>query len=164
MHLHDKIFQWLGHIKLSRVILMVSVILFLVPLVTHYYLSKYESSSTLGLNAMHNLDSLADISTVNADDLKLRIKEMLRIKASVSTELRELEERRGRLQKEAALASAKADSVKAEYARASAELQRLRVSADQARLAQLEAIRRDSPELAPPDQILPSRPPPSFPP
>ncbi|CAH4030754.1 unnamed protein product [Pieris brassicae] len=159
MHLHDKIFQWLGHIKLSRVILMVSVILFLVPLVTHYYLSKYESSSTLGLNAMHNLDSLADISSVNADDLKLRIKEMLRIKASVSTELRELEERRGRLQKEAALASAKADSVKAEYARASAELQRLRVSADQARLAQLEAIRRDSPELAPPDQILPSRPP-----
>ncbi|CAF4942431.1 unnamed protein product [Pieris macdunnoughi] len=59
---------------------MVSVILFLVPLVTHYYLSKYESSSMLGLNAMHNLDSLADISTVNPDDLKLRIKVMLRIK------------------------------------------------------------------------------------
>lgn len=77
----------------------------------------------------------------------------------MSTELRELEERRGRLQKEAAVASAKADNIKAEYARASAELQRLRVSADQARLAQLEAIRRDSPELAPPYQIIPSRPP-----
>lgn len=38
-------------------------------------------------------------------------------------------------------------------------MQRLRVSADQARLAQLEAIRRDSPELAPPAQILPSTPP-----
>ncbi|CAK1548519.1 unnamed protein product [Leptosia nina] len=143
---------------------MVSVILFSVPLVTHYYLSKYESSSSLGLNAMQNtLDALVDISTVNAEDLKIRIKEMLRIKASVSTELRELEERRGRLQKEAAAASAKAESVKAEYTRATAELQRLRVSADQARLAQLEAIRRDSPELAPPNQILPSRPPPIIP-
>lgn len=78
----------------------------------------------------------------------------------MSTELRELEERRGKLQREAAAASAKADNVKAEYARATAELQRLRVSADQARLAQLEAIRRDSPELAPPTQILPSQPPP----
>lgn len=80
--------------------------------------------------------------------------------ASVSTELRELEAKRGRLQREAAAASAKADSAKAEHARAAAELQRLRVSADQARLAQLEAIRRDSPELAPPTQIVPSRPPP----
>lgn len=68
------------------------------------------------------------------------------------------------MQREAAAASAKADIAKAEHARAAAELQRLRVSADQARLAQLEAIRRDSPELAPPVQILPSRPPPILPP
>lgn len=81
----------------------------------------------------------------------------------MSTELRELEAKRGRLQREAAAASAKAESAKAEYARAAAELQRLRVSADQARLAQLEAIRRDSPELAPPIQIHPSHPPPSLP-
>lgn len=81
----------------------------------------------------------------------------------MSTELRELEEKRGRLQREAAGASAKAENVKAEYARATAELQRLRVSADQARLAQLEAIRRDTPELASPAQILPSQPPPILP-
>ncbi|XP_050673263.1 exostosin-3 isoform X2 [Leptidea sinapis] len=162
MYIHERLCQWLGHLKLSRVILMVSVILFLVPLFTHYYLSKYETTSSLSADSMqHTLEALNDIS---GDDLKIRIKEMLKIKASVSTELRELEERRGRLQKEAAAASAKADSVKAEYVRASAELQRLRVSADQARLAQLEAIRRDSPELAPPIQILPSRPPPVLPP
>ncbi|XP_032512309.1 exostosin-3 [Danaus plexippus] len=164
--IHERICQWLGHLKLSRVILMVTVILFVVPLFTHYYLSKYESSSmTLGSNNMrHTLEALGDLSAVNIGDLKIRIEEMLRIKASVSTELRELEERRGKLQKEAAAASANADSVKAEYARATAELQRLRVSADQARLAQLEAIRRDSPELAPPLPILPSSPPPILPP
>lgn len=71
-----------------------------------------------------------------------------------------MEAKRGRLQREAAAASAKAESAKAEHARANADLQRLRASAEQARIAQLEAIRRDSPELAPPIQILPSRPPP----
>ncbi|CAK1599869.1 unnamed protein product [Parnassius mnemosyne] len=161
MFFYERFCQWLGHLKLSRVIVMVSVILFVVPLFTHYYLSKYETSSiSLGSSSVrHTLEALGDISTMNVVDLKLRIEEMLRIKASVSTELRELEEKRGRLQREAAAASAKADNVKAEYARATAELQRLRVSADQARLAQLEAIRRDTPELAPPAQILPSQPP-----
>ncbi|CAG5017817.1 unnamed protein product [Parnassius apollo] len=161
MFLYERFCQWLGHLKLSRVIVMVSVILFVVPLFTHYYLSKYETSSiSLGSSSVrHTLETLGDISTMNVVDLKLRIEEMLRIKASVSTELRELEEKRGRLQREAAAASAKADNVKAEYARATAELQRLRVSADQARLAQLEAIRRDTPELAPPAQILPIQPP-----
>lgn len=81
----------------------------------------------------------------------------------MSTELRELEAKRGRLQREAAAASSRADSAKAEHARAATELQRLRASAQQARLAQLEAIRRDSPELAPPEPLLPSAPPPVLP-
>ncbi|XP_063634524.1 exostosin-3 [Cydia splendana] len=166
MLLNDRLCQWLGHLKLSRVILMVSVILFVVPLVTHYYLSKYDSLSfSFDGNPMrHTLDAYGDFSLMNAADLKIRIEEMLRIKASVSTELRELEARRARLQREAAAAGARADSAKTEHARAAAELQRLRVSADQARLAQLEAIRRDSPELAPPSPLLPSQPPPVLPP
>ncbi|XP_059049058.1 exostosin-3 [Achroia grisella] len=165
MILYDRFCQFFGNIKLSRVIICVFVILFLVPLVTHYYLSKYESTlGSMGNNPMqHTLEALTDFSTMNVADLKLRIEEMLRIKASVSTELRELEARRSWLQREATAASNKADSAKAEHARAAAELERLRVSADQARLAQLEAIRRDSPELAPPIQILPSRPPPILP-
>uniref|UniRef100_A0A2A4K6I9 glucuronosyl-galactosyl-proteoglycan 4-alpha-N-acetylglucosaminyltransferase n=1 Tax=Heliothis virescens TaxID=7102 RepID=A0A2A4K6I9_HELVI len=165
MYFYERFCLWIGHLKLSRVIFLVSVILFIVPLFTHYYLSKYDESGSLSNNPMrHTLEALGDISTMNAADLKIRIEEMLRIKASVSTELRELEAKRGRLQREAAAASAKADSAKAEHARAAAELQRLRVSADQARIAQLEAIRRDSPELAPPLQILPSQPPPVLPP
>ncbi|XP_028038241.1 exostosin-3 isoform X1 [Bombyx mandarina] len=159
--IYERFCLWLGHLKLSRVIILVSVILFVVPLFTHYYLSKYESMSiSQGDNALrYNLEAFSDISTKNVADLKVRIEEMLRIKASVSTELRELEAKRGRLQREAAAASSKADNAKAEYVRAAAELQRLRVSADQARLAQLEAIRRDSPELAPPIQIVPLQPP-----
>lgn len=89
---------------------------------------------------------------------------VLMLQASVSTELRELEAKRGRLQREAAAASARADSARAEHAHAAAELQRLRASAEQARLAQIEATRRDSPDLAPPEPILPSRPPRVLPP
>ncbi|KAI5634761.1 glycosyl transferase family 64 domain-containing protein [Phthorimaea operculella] len=165
MYLHERFCLWLGHLKLSRVLITVCVILFVVPWVTHYYLSKYETTSNIGMNSIHHtLESLGDLSTVNVADLKIRIEEMLRIKASVSTELRELEARRGRLQREAAAASARADAVKAEHAHAQSELQRLRASAEQARLAQMEAMRRDSPDLAPPAQLLPSRPPPVFPP
>ncbi|KAG7294998.1 hypothetical protein JYU34_022594 [Plutella xylostella] len=166
MYIHERLCLWLGHLKLSRVIFAVLLILFVVPLVTHYYLSKYESSSiSLGSSSVrHTLDALGDFTTLTAADLKMRIEEMLRIKASVSTELRELEARRGRLQREAAAAGARTDALRAEHARAAADLTRLRVSAEQARIAQLEATRRDSPQLAPPLQLLPSRPPPRLPP
>lgn len=158
MYIHEKLCLWLGRIKLSRVLILVPVILFIVTIVTHFYISKYETTSTtLGSNAMrHTLEAYGDFSTLNAADLKLRIEEMLRIKASVSTELRELEARRAKLQHDAVSASARADALKVEHVRAAAELQKLRVSAEQARIAQIEAIARDSPELAPPLQILPS--------
>lgn len=32
--------KWLAHVKLSRIIILISTVLFTVPLVTHYYLSK----------------------------------------------------------------------------------------------------------------------------
>jgi len=32
--------QWLAHVKLSRIIILTSTVLFIVPLFTHYYLSK----------------------------------------------------------------------------------------------------------------------------
>ncbi|RVE40381.1 hypothetical protein evm_014969, partial [Chilo suppressalis] len=79
MFFYERFCVWIGHLKLSRVILLVSVILFVVPLFTHYYLSKYES--TLGNNHMrHTLEALGDLSTMNIVDLKIRIEEMLRIK------------------------------------------------------------------------------------
>lgn len=32
--------QWVAHVKLSRIIILTSAVLFIVPLFTHYYLSK----------------------------------------------------------------------------------------------------------------------------
>jgi len=32
--------HWLSHMRLSRIIVLVSVVLIIVPLITHYYLSK----------------------------------------------------------------------------------------------------------------------------
>lgn len=32
--------HWITHIKLSRIIMLTSAVLFIVPLFTHYYLSK----------------------------------------------------------------------------------------------------------------------------
>lgn len=75
-----------------------------------------------------------------------------------------MESKRAKLQRDAASAGARAEALKIEHVRAAGELQRLRVSAEQARIAQIEATRRDSPELAPPRQILPKDPPPILPP
>lgn len=35
-----EICHWITHIKLSRIIILTSVVLFMIPLFTHYYLSK----------------------------------------------------------------------------------------------------------------------------
>lgn len=35
-----EICHWITHIKLSKIIMLTSVVLFIVPLFTHYYLSK----------------------------------------------------------------------------------------------------------------------------
>lgn len=35
-----EICHWITHIKLSRIIMLTSAVLFIVPLFTHYYLSK----------------------------------------------------------------------------------------------------------------------------
>lgn len=151
----DNICHWLGHMKLSRIIILVSVLLFTVPLVTHYYLSKFESSSVNGdiYRTRSKLEALEDFSTLTAQDLKIRIEEMLRIKGSVSAELRELESKRQKLQQELASQGARIDLVKQDHLRQQTELDRLKISVEQAQFAQHEAMLRNTPDLAPPIQI-----------
>ncbi|CAG2061396.1 unnamed protein product, partial [Timema podura] len=108
--------HWLGHIKLSRIIVLVFMILITVPLITHYFLSKVESSVPNGdiHRTRSKLEAFEDFSTLRASDLKLRIEEMLRIKGSVSAELRDLEAKRQRLQIEVVGFSQKIDDLKTE--------------------------------------------------
>jgi alpha-1,4-N-acetylglucosaminyltransferase EXTL3 len=80
---------------------------------------------------------------------------MLRIKSSVSTELRDLESKRQRLQLEVAGFVQRIDELKSDLAHQQADLERLKMSVQQAQVAQREALQRNTPDLALPLRLLP---------
>ncbi|XP_033231975.1 exostosin-3 isoform X1 [Belonocnema kinseyi] len=148
--------HWITHIKLSRILILVSVILFIVPLFAHYYLSKVESDSS-NMDIHHTrskLEAFEDFTSMKAVDLKARIEEMLHIKTSVSNELRDLEAKRQKLQTEVSGFTQRIDELKQELLHQQMDLDRLKISVIQAQAAQREAVERNTPELALPKRIL----------
>lgn len=71
---------------------------------------------------------------MKANDLKQRIDEMARIKSTVSIELRELEAKRQKLQSDISLYNQKIDELKQELLRQQTELDRLKISVEQAQV------------------------------
>ncbi|KAH8415869.1 hypothetical protein KR222_002318, partial [Zaprionus bogoriensis] len=125
------------------------------------------------------LDAYEDFSAMRANDLKMRIEEMFRIKvgavaavaqhryhfnmycwrfpqSTVSVELRELESRRQKLQSDISQYNQKIEELKQELLREQTELERLKISVEQAQVAQREAVQRNTPELALPRTLLPN--------
>ncbi|KAF5277738.1 hypothetical protein FQR65_LT03718 [Abscondita terminalis] len=157
--------QWLGHLKLSRIILILSAILFLVPLITHYYLSNFESNSIHITHSAHShVDLPEDLNYLNDMDLKSRIEELYRIKGSVSSELRDMENKRQKLQQELQAYSKNIEQLKFELSHHQTELNRLKISVEQAQVAQREALEQNTPELALPKRLTANQLPLIYPP
>lgn len=112
-----------------------------------FYKSRYR---------LENIENYEDFNSMKATDLKQRIAEMLKIKTTVSTELRELEAKRQKLQSDISSYNAKIDELKQELSRQQTELNRLKISVEQAQVAQREAILRNTPELALPSALYPN--------
>lgn len=68
--------------------------------------------------------------------------------------MRELESRRQKLQTDISLYNQKIDEIKQDLLRQQTELDRLKISVEQAQVAQREAVQRNTPELALPKPIL----------
>lgn len=149
--------HWFGHMKLSRIIICVFVILFVVPLIIHYYLSSVERSSAhIIMHSAHShLDLPEDVGALKDLDLKTRIEELLRIKGSVSSELREMESKRQKLLIELQTYNRNIDALKAELAHQQTNLNRLKISVEQAQVAQREALQQNTPDLALPKRLTP---------
>lgn len=146
---------YLGHMRLSRIIILVSVILFLVPLITHYYLSSVESRGSNNLHDIHtHLDLSEDYSLLKAQELRTRVEELIRIKGSVSSELRDMESRRQKLQLELTSYARHIEQLKQELLHQQTELNRLKISVEQAQVAQREALQQNTPELAMPIKLI----------
>lgn len=147
----------LGHMKLSRIIILVSITLFLVPLITHYYLSSVESRVSLSSNVhdVHShLDLSEDYSVLKAQELRTRVEELIRIKGSVSSELRDMESKRQKLQLELTSYARHIEQLKQDLVHQQTELNRLKISVEQAQVAQREALQQNTPELALPLQLM----------
>lgn len=79
---------------------------------------------------------------------------MLRIKQSVSSELRDLEAKRRKLHADVSSLTQQIDELKQEMLHQQMELDRLKISVVQAQAAHREAVERNTPELAPPKRVL----------
>ena len=151
----SSICHWFSTVRLSRVILCILIVLVIVPVVTHWYLSTsvVNDQSESSFHSRTKLDLPDELGTLKATELKIRIEEMLRIKISVNNELRDLESKRQKLQSEISSCGQKIEDLKNEASRKQMDLERIKLSISQAEVAHQEILERNQPELKLPAKL-----------
>ncbi|CAG7824964.1 unnamed protein product [Allacma fusca] len=144
--------------KTFKLIALVVFALLFIPLLTHYYLTKVSDEGRgTGEELPEWVSKLVDVDKLKGKELKLRIEELLRIKLSVSAELRGLEAKRQKLQTEISVLNRRLEEAKGEAGRRRNELDRLQMSLQQAKVAEKEAMERNTPRLGRPKPVPPLR-------
>ncbi|XP_077990253.1 exostosin-like 3 [Glandiceps talaboti] len=147
--------RWLAkNVKLSRLILVLVIMLILVPLVTHYYLSKVDGVNGNGAFAPSK-DALGR-HTMKVSDLRLHVDELYRIKSSVTTELVDLEKRRTDMQSEITGYRDKLDVMHQEIQTAENELNKIKIQIKQLQKEKEDILEQRQQQIAPPKRILPN--------
>ena len=151
---------WVGNffrtMKISRMIVAVVVIFFIMVSVSYYHLTHSEQNNVRqrhsSSDAIRKMLSVLDPDDdkINGIELKRRINELLRIKESVQKELRDVEQKRSSDLKQDSELVRIIEEHKMEATRAKTELDMLRLKIEQARFAQKELAERNTPELRPP--------------
>ncbi|XP_034141384.1 exostosin-3 isoform X3 [Drosophila guanche] len=149
--------SWLRQCRRYKLPALLLMMLFLMSCLSYRILSAERDSPPTDVHRSSPLlDAYEDFSAMRAGDLKMRIEEMVRIKSTVSVELRELESRRQKLQSDISQYNQKIEELKQELLREQTELERLKMSVEQAQVAQREAVQRNTPDLALPRTLLPN--------
>jgi len=148
--------SWLRTVRIRTLVLATLLCLVLAPLALYWLLFSGEPSRGLidSADTARRVLGLIDFDHLSGPEIKSRIDELLRIKNSVQAELGMLEQRRSAMQAELAELGIKMEQVKMESSRESKELERLRVSIQQVKVAQQEYIQRNTPDIAPPLPLL----------
>ncbi|XP_056635228.1 exostosin-3 [Diorhabda sublineata] len=154
--------SWLVHVKLSRIVTLVLAILILTPLITHFYLSKVERNSYYIEHSGHSHEDLPEDYHSQAD-LLANVEELRRIRGSVLSELRDIERKRRQYKTEIQTYAKNIEELKSELAHQQTILNRLKISVEQAQVAQREALQQNTPELALPKKLTPNALPPILP-
>ena len=147
--------HWLSTVRLSRVLIGIFVVLVILPIVTHYYISNVAGDPAELFRVRNKLELPEDLGSLKAGELKVRIEELLRIKNSVNNELRDLEAKRQKLLSEISTFGLKIEELKNEAGRKQIDLERIKLSINQAEVAHKEILERNQPELGLPTRLLP---------
>uniref|UniRef100_A0A6A7FTA7 glucuronosyl-galactosyl-proteoglycan 4-alpha-N-acetylglucosaminyltransferase n=3 Tax=Hirondellea gigas TaxID=1518452 RepID=A0A6A7FTA7_9CRUS len=149
---------WL--IRPSRLAALALCTLVAVSLGLHYVIAKSggssspeEASGTAAEGEDHLSRTLAQLSGMHCTSLRDRVDELLKIKASVLVELRELEQQRGQVQEAVSRANTRLTALRQEETRMNTELDRLKSSVDQAIIAQKELFEKNMPDIIAPRRI-----------
>ena len=148
--------SWLRTVRIRTLVLATLLCLILAPLALYWLFFSSEPSrgGIDSADTARRVLGLIDFDHLSGPEIKSRIDELLRIKNSVQAELGMLEQRRSAMQAELAQLGIKMEQVKMESSRESKELERLRVSIQQVKVAQQEYIQRNTPDIAPPLPLL----------
>ena len=148
--------SWLRTVRIRTLVLATLLCLILAPLALYWLLFAGEPlrGGIDSADTARRVLGLIDFDHLSGPEIKSRIDELLRIKNSVQAELGMLEQRRSAMQAELAELGVKMEQVKMESSRESKELERLRVSIQQVKVAQQEYIQRNTPDIAPPLPLL----------
>ena len=146
---------WMTNIRLSRLIVLLLFILITVPLIAHYYISNMGSESYGDTHRSRSkLEHNEDLASLKASDLKFRIEELKRIKASVNNELRDLESKRQKLHAEINGYNTHIEKLKNEYEKTLKDLQQMKITIENTKLEQEELVQKNMPDIRAPKRIL----------
>ncbi|XP_021341980.1 exostosin-like 3, partial [Mizuhopecten yessoensis] len=152
----NSLYHKLTHVRLSRLIVTLFVILIAAPLVAHYYLSKITSDVDGGTpDPKQKRKSLLDRKDpFHTTDVKTQLSELHRIRTSVSNELRDLESKRQKLQSQISKYHMEIEKLRVEKETLEKDIKTTQLSLDQLRLERDELDQRYIPILKAPQQIL----------
>jgi len=154
----DSFWYWLRTVRIRTLLLALLPCILVLPICLYWLLANGEAAKG-GIDSAdtaRRVLGLIEFDHLSGPEIKSRIDELLRIKNSVQAELRSLEQRRSSMQVELVELGSKIEQVKMESSRESKELERLRVSIQQVKVAHQEYIARNSPDIAPPLPLLPA--------
>merc|ERR1719192_579399 len=155
----DSFLSWLRQLRMRTVMLVVLVSVLLIPPLVMWTLPQaivHHPDTIDSADTARRVLGLIDFDHQSGPEIKRRIEELLRIKDSVRTELRGLEQKRAGMLDEIQALSSRIEQLRGESGRERTELERLRVSVEQVKVQQRELRERNTPDIAPPLPLLSS--------
>jgi len=157
----DSFWSWLRQLRVRTLILILIPCLIVIPVIVMWLMPVVAISNRDTIDSAdtaRRVLGLIDFDHLSGPEIKRRIEELLRIKDSVRTELRGLEQKRAAMLEEIQTLNSRIEKSRMEESRQNIELERLKVTIEQVKIQQKEFIQRNTPDIAPPLPLLASRP------